>query len=203
MRGELPEFRDWGIAAVRLLQGVADADDERVWNVVLSNLSTLEVYFARIGLRLVVDESEGWAYLRQLSEDERPAAYDALPKLFHSARLGYGQTILCVILRDEFRRFEDEDTQNERCVVTEPELLDQWKAFFPPSDDDVKQCRELQAGLRKLEEMGFVKRFGDDPPSWELRRVLKARITVEELEHLHAQLSAAIEPKATAETADI
>jgi hypothetical protein len=195
MRGELPEFRDWSIAAIRLLQGVADAEDARVWSLVLSNLSQLETYFARVGLHLVVDESEGLAYLRQLAEDESPPGYDLLPKLFRSTRLGYGQTLLCVLLRDEYRRFEEEDTNNERCVVSEPELLDQWKAFFPATDDDVKQYRELQSGLRKLEELGFVKRFGEEPATWEIRRVLKARVRAEELEYLRGQLLAAAERK--------
>lgn len=191
MRGELPEFREWSIPAVRLLQGVVDADDGRVWNLLLSNVSALEDYFTRLGLRLVVDESEGLAYLRQLAEDELPPAYDALPKLFRATRLSYGQTLLCVLLRDEFRRFEEEDTRNERCVIDEAELHERWKSFFPQHDDDLKHRRDLQAALRKLEELGFVKRFADDPASWEVRRVLKARLTVEQLEHLQRQLLAA------------
>lgn len=192
MRGELPEFRDWSIAAVRLLQGVVDADDGRCWNVLLSNISALEGYFARLGLDLVVDESEGLAYLRQLPEDELPPAYQAMPKLFRATRLSYGQTLLCVLLRDQFRRFEEEDTRNERCVVEEAELFDQWKSFFPQHEDDVRNRRDLQAALRKLDELGFVKRFAEEPVSWEIRRVLKARLTAEELEHLQRQLLAAV-----------
>ncbi len=137
MRGELPEFRDWSIPAVRLLQGVVDVDDGRVWHQLLSNISQLEGYFARLGLRLVVDEPEGLAYLRQYAEDECPQGYDSLPKLFRSTHLSYGQTLLCVLLRDEYRRFEDEETRNERCVVDEAELFEQWKVFFPPFTDDV------------------------------------------------------------------
>jgi hypothetical protein len=79
MRGDLPEFREWSIAAVWLLKGVVYADDARVWNILLSNVSGLEGYFARLGLRLVVDESEGMAYLRQLSEEEAGDGYDVLP----------------------------------------------------------------------------------------------------------------------------
>jgi len=158
----------------------------------LSNISQLENYFARLGLRLVVDEPEGLAYLRQLAEDESPDGYDALPKLFRSTRLSYGQTLLCVLLRDEFRRFEDEETRNERCVVEEADILDQWKAFFPPLSDDVKLNRELLNALNKLEELGFVRRFGQEPPSWEVRRILKARISADELEHLHRQLLEAV-----------
>lgn len=193
MRDDLPEFRDWSIPAVHLLQGVVDADDGRIWNLVLSNVSTLETYFARLGLRLIVDENEGLAYLRQLTEDEAPTGYDGLPKLFRSTRFSYAQTLLCVLLRDAYRRFEEEDLRNERCVVEEADVLDDWKAFFPQHDDDVKHNRELHAALRKLEELGFVKHFGDDPPSWEVRRILKARLSAEELEHLQQQLQIALQ----------
>lgn len=191
MRGDLPEFRDWSLAAVWLLKGVVYADDVRVWNILLSNVSALETFFARLGIRLVVDESEGMAYLRQLTEEEAPDGYDTLPRLFRASRLSYGQTLLAVLLRDELRRFEEEDLRNERCVIEESVLLDHWRAFFPPQDDEVKQQKELLAALRRLEELGFVRKFGDAPPSWEVRRILKARLPVAELERLREQLEAA------------
>ena len=37
----IPEFREWSIAAVRLLQGVIYADEDRVWNLLLSNRSQI------------------------------------------------------------------------------------------------------------------------------------------------------------------
>lgn len=190
MRDELPEFRDWSIAAVRLLQGVVEAEDGRAWDVLLANVSALETYFARLGLRLVIDEPEGLAYLRQLNEDEASGGYENLPKLFRATRLSYGQTLLCVLLRDALRRFEDEETRDERCVISERDLLDQWKAFFPNEGDDVRQSRDLHATLRKLEELGFVKQFGEEEGQWEIRRILKARLTADELEHLYEQLRA-------------
>lgn len=191
MQADLPEFRESSVAAVWLLQGVVYADDSRVWNIVLSNTSWLETYFARLGLRLIVDESEGMAYLRQLSDEELPEGYDALPKLFRATRLSYGQTILCVVLRGELRRFEDEDLRNERCVVEQSIVFDQWKAFFPSSADDVKQHRDLVAALKTLEGLGFVRSFGTDPPCWEIRRILKARLPAAELEGLRDQMIAA------------
>lgn len=193
MRGELPEYREWSLPAIRLLQGVVEADDPRVWDLLLSNQSQLETYMARLGLRLVVDESEGLAYLRQLTADEASDGYDSLPRLFRATRLSHGQTLLCVLLRDALRRFEEEETRDERCVVDELELLDQWKAFFPRESDDVRQSRELRATLRKLEELGFVRRFGNDAQSWEVRRILKARLTAEELEQLRLRLLACAE----------
>lgn len=187
-RGDLPEFRDWSVPAVWLLKGVVYAEDARVWSTLLSNVSALETYFARLGLRLVVDESEGMAYLRQLTEEEAPDGYASLPRVFRASRLSYGQTLLCVLLRDEFRRFEEEDLRNERCVVDEAAIFDQWKVFFPAQTDEVKARRDMIAGLRKLEDMGFVRAFGEEPRSWEVRRILKARLSLQELELLRRQL---------------
>jgi hypothetical protein len=192
MTEDLPEFREWSVAAVWLLKGVVYSEDQRVWNILLSNTSILEAHFLRLGLRLVMDESEGMAYLRQLTEEEGAVGYDAIPKLFRSSRLSYGQTLLCVILRDELRRFEEEEICNERCVIEETALLDQWRIFFRHPDDEVKQQRELQASLRTLEDIGFVRRFSSQPLSWEILRILKARVPPAELERLKTQLAEAV-----------
>src|SRR4051794_38731296 len=123
---ELPEFREWSVAAVRLLQGAVHADDGRVWELVLSSGPQLAGCFARLGLLMVVDEPEGLAYLRQLRDDELADGYDRLPKLFRRTRLGYDETLLCVLLRDVLRRFEEEDLHNERCTVEFATLFEQW-----------------------------------------------------------------------------
>lgn len=183
-----PEFREWSIAAVHLLRGVLYADDTRTWDIVLSSRSQLESYFARLGLLLVIDEPEGLTYLRQLSEDEVPEGYEALPKLIRKTRLGYDATLLCVLLRDELRRFEEEEIHDERCVVEAASLFEHWKTFFPAQQDEVRQRRDLAAALRKLDELGFVRKFSDEPEAWEVRRILKARLPAAELENLRAQL---------------
>ena len=106
---ELPEFRERGIAAVKLLQGVLYNDDEPSWSILLNNESDLSDYFCQIGLALVIDRAEGIAYLKQFDDDERTDGYERLPRLFRKTSLGYESTLLCVLLRDEYRRFEEED----------------------------------------------------------------------------------------------
>jgi uncharacterized protein DUF4194 len=197
MRGELPDFREWSAAAIWLLRGVIDAADERIWSLVLSNESSLSTYFARLGLRLIVDESEGLAYLRQLSEQEATDGYADLPKLFRQTRFGYPQTVLCVLLRDELRRFEEEEVHDDRCVIAEATLLDEWRVFMPQDLDDVKALKDLTVALRKFEQLGIVRRFSEEPPSWEIRRILKARLPISELERLLAQFSSVVDERAS------
>lgn len=185
------EFREWSIAAVRLLQGVVYADEEKVWSILLASRGPLENYLARIGLSLVLDESEGYAFVRQWEEDEYPEGHEPLPRLIRKTPLGYTATILAVLLRDEFRRFEDDDLHNERCVIEADQLFEQWKAFFPAQYDEVRQRKELHGALRRLEDLAFVRKFADNPESWEVRRILKARLPAAELETLKAKLTAA------------
>lgn len=192
----LPAYKDWSFAAVRLLQG-AVYNDDAAWDLLLRNQSPLRDYFARIGLLLIVDEPEGLAFIRQLSEDEAIDQYANLPRLFRRTRLGYETTLLSVLLREHLRRFEEEDLDSHRCIVDQAELLASWKSFFPSSEDEVRLQKTLETAFRKLEALKFVSRFGNTSGCWEIRRILKARLPVSELEKLKEQL--ATEAKATAE----
>lgn len=189
-KDNLPAYKDWSLAAVRLLQGAVYSDDA-AWDLVLRYQTPLVSYFARIGLLLVVDEPEGLAYIRQLAEDECTDEYQNLPRLFRRTRLGYETTLLCVLLREHLRRFEEEDLDSHRCVVEQSELLESWKSFFTSSEDEVRLQKTLDTAFRKLEGLKFVSRFGDATGCWEVRRVLKARLPVAELERLKEQLQTA------------
>ncbi len=70
-------------------------------------------------------------------------------------------------------------------------MFEDWKTFFPPQHDEVKQRKEFHAALSKIEDLGFVHQFSEQPAAWEIRRILKARLPVAELEELKSQLLAA------------
>ena len=185
-----PDFRERGIAAVRLLQGVIYEEDEETWGILTSHESDLSDSFCEIVLTLVIDRAEGMAYLRQLGDDERTAGYERLPRLFKKTALGYEATLLCVLLRDEYRRFEEEDLDNERCVVEAESLLELWKTFFPESSDEVQLRRRLLTMFKQLEKLKFVRKLTAEADSWEIRKLLKARIPIGDLERLRQRLTA-------------
>lgn len=186
------DFREWSIPAVRLLHGVVYSDETKTWDILLRSRSSLESYFSRLGLLLVIDEPEGYAFLRQWNEDELPEGWEPLPKLMRRSSLGYGPTLLAILLRDELRRFEDEDVHNERCVLESSALFDLWKVFFSSQDDEVRQRNAMSVALHKLEDIGFVRKFSESPETWEIRRILKARLPIVELERLKEAMASAI-----------
>lgn len=194
---DLASTEDWSPAAVKLLQGVVYHDDHgRIWASILANVSMLSDYFAKIGLRLVVDETDGMAYLRQADDDDLEGGQQPIPRLFRKSPLTFESTLLCVLIRDFLRQFEEEDYRNQRCVVSQQDLLELWKAFFPQINDEVKLNRSLGATLRKLEDLRFVRPFESEMPSWEIRRIIKARLPLSDLEALRVSLVQAIEKQA-------
>lgn len=226
-----PKPVPWSPAAVRLLQGIIYHDDAGdTWDRVLENKTPLSDYFARIGVRLVVDEENGMAYLRQIEPESLPSDYPAIPTLFRRSRMGFEQSILCVILRDELRQFDESITHDERLVIEQADLLKMWieiraggattgtpskdktlsKGKTPINDrplrnDEVRLNRELTAHLKGLQELKIVKPFSDSPPSWEIRPILKARLSLADWERLTQDLRNEIERRklsATTETAN-
>ena len=185
---DIPEFRERGIVAVRLLQGVVYVDDEETWALLLVNESDLTDYFCQIGLALVIDRGEGMAYLRQFDEEERTAGYERLPRLFRKTPLGYEATLLCVLLRDEYRKFEEEDLDNERCAVDLESIFEIWQTFFPTHSDEVVLRKRLITTFNQLEKLKFVHRLQSESNTWEVRKLMKARIPIEQLESLRARL---------------
>lgn len=185
------EVKDWSIAAIKLLQGVVYSDEIKVWDILLRSRSSLDSFFGRLGLAVLVDEVDGYAYLRQYGLEELPEEHEHLPRLMRRTPLGYAATVLCVLLRDELRRFEEEEVHNERCVIETDSLFEQWRTFFPVGSDEVRRRKELAAALTKAADAGFVVRFAEDPEAWEIRRAIKARLPIDELEKLRDQLAAA------------
>jgi len=183
-------YEVWSGVAVRLLQGVVYHDDnEENWNTLLRSISPLTDYFLKIGLSLILNETDGMAYLRQASADDVVPEKGAIPKLFRRVPLGYEATLLCVLLRDELRQFEEEDLSNDRCVIAQHDLMVLWQAFFPEQPDEVRLTRTLVSSLRRLEDLKFVRQFESEPPSWEVRRILKARLPLEDLERLRVTMT--------------
>lgn len=186
---EFPPREPWSAAAVKLLKGVVYYDDQgTTWDEILSNVSALTDHFARLGLVLIVDENDGLAWLHQPDSEELPEDYESIPKLFHKVALGFEGTLLCVVLRDELRRSEEEELQNDRCVVSQADLLTIWRTFFPDDMDEVRLNDALTRQLGKCEKLKFVRRFEKTPPSWEVRRILKARLPLDTLRSIRTEL---------------
>ena len=97
---------------------------------------------------------------------------------------------MCVMLREELSRFETEEVDSEICVVEEADLFEQWKAYHPANSDETKLLRDFKSALKSVEDSGFACPLKGEPPSWEVRRILKAKLDARRLEQLRDELLA-------------
>ena len=175
-------------AIVLLMKGLFErSDNEAAWEALTGPAhGTITDYFDVIGLEPVIDEAEGYAFLRQKAPPEGEAA---LPRLIPARELGYKVSLLCVLLR---KRIADFDMQSDdfRAVVTKEDLIEQLLLFMPQTFDEVKLRRELDTTVKKVEELGFLKKLRGEQEHYEIRRSLKAFVDAQWLADFDKNLQA-------------
>src|SRR5258707_12575713 len=91
---------------LKLLQNPLFSDETASWNLLLSYLTPVQEYFARIGLEVRVHEEDGYAYLHQPALEDDEGQSVALPRLTRRDHLTYHTTLLCVLLREWLDPFQ-------------------------------------------------------------------------------------------------
>ena len=112
----------------KLFKGVVYAEtDEKVWQSLLALTSHVRDYVAVLGLNLILDESEGYAFLRSREDPE-----GTLPRLIPRRQLTFDVSLLLVLLRKRLLEF-DTNSSELRLIMTEEELKDMVAVFLPES----------------------------------------------------------------------
>lgn len=92
------------VALAYLLRGPVHAEDQAaVWMSITSLGPQIRDHLDVLALRLVVDETERYAYLRAL--DELP---EGMPRLIHRHSLSFYSTILLILLRQQLTTAESD-----------------------------------------------------------------------------------------------
>jgi hypothetical protein len=189
------DIAPYGRVAVKLLQGPVFDDQKELWEDLQRYQIELIQYFHKIGLELILDAREGYAFLRQKELDEKGSTAGLMRRI----SLTYEQTLVCVLLRDWLEEFERNDTDNRNLYFTPRQFRERLELFFKEKSNEVKFIRELNKYLNECESWGFVKvvhRHPSDPDEnrYELKRIIKARISLDELKHFKALLEDEFKP---------
>jgi len=165
-----PTNPELSVALATLLQGPVYAEDSpAVWASVSSLGSQLRDHLNALGMRLVVDTTEQYAYLR--GDDELP---DGMPRLVRRHALSYSTTVLLILLRQQLTSTEaDADTQ--RLIVTTEQIVEMMRLYHPPGSSDEK----IATDIARLAELGYLKRMRSTEDTWEVRRIVKAIVTAD------------------------
>lgn len=156
---------------VALLKGVTYRDDdERLWQRLVDQQSQVREYVAVLGLRLLVDEAEGYAWLASLEPDE---AEDPPPRLVARRPLGFLTSLLLALLRKRLLE-ADAGEGGLRLVLSRDAILEMARVFLPRRANEVITVNQLERALNNIASMGFVKKLPGDGGHYEVRRIIKA-----------------------------
>ncbi|QWC84584.1 DUF4194 domain-containing protein [Nocardioidaceae bacterium] len=161
---------------IRLMRGVLYREaDEQTWTTLQRSGAGVRDHFATIGVDVVIDDDEGYAYLRT-----RPAVEgeDPLPRLVRRHQLTYPVSLLLVLLRK--RQVEFETTGGEgRLVLSSEQVTEMMRLFSADSTNEARLVDNVESTLRKAADLGFVRQVKSERDRWEVRRILKAYVDAE------------------------
>jgi Domain of unknown function (DUF4194) len=181
---------DLSVLAITLLKKVIYREgNERLWSALLSLQTRVREHFAVLGLELVLDESEGYAFLKSRPELAEPDANAALPRLITRRQLSFPVSLLLALLRKRLAEF-DAGGGDTRLVLTREEIVELMRLFLPDNSNEVKLIDQIEAHINKVVDLGFLRRLpgSSSPQSYEVERILKAFVDAQWLAGLDAQL---------------
>ncbi len=172
---------------IGLLKGMlySDADAGR-WQALLQLQARVRDHVAVLGLELVLDEAEGYAYLKQ-----RPAieGEPELPRLVVRRQLGYSVSLLLALLRKKLAEF-DALGEDSKLVLSRAEIAEMVKVFLPDTGNEARLMDKLDSHISKTAELGFLRRLKGDDSRFEVRRILKAFVDAQWLQEFGSRLEA-------------
>ena len=166
---------------VNLLKGVVYREQTpELWRDLLNLQGPARDTLRLLAMELVIDDAEGYAFLRQLDTD---LGEEAMPRLIARRPLSYPLSLLLVMLR---KRLAQHDAQGgeTRLVLSREQIADMLRTFLPSSSNDAKLMDQIERHIARAEEIGFLRRLKDDEEVYEVRRILRAFVNADWLAEL-------------------
>ncbi len=169
---------DLSVAVIQLMKGVVYRDThERAWQHLLRLQPQVRDYVAVLGLQVLVDEAEGYAFCRQRPPDEvrddAAAAENPLPRLISRRPLSFHVSLLLALLRKKLAEFDGQGGDT-RLMLTRDQIAETMRVFLPPTSNEVRLADKIDAHISKAVDLGFLRPSKNAEPVYEVRRILKA-----------------------------
>lgn len=188
-----PVAVDLSSLLIPLLKSVLYRDDDPAqWAGLLALQTRVRDYVAVLNLDLVLDESEGYAFLKARPEPEDESAPKP-PRLVARRPLSFQLSLLLALLRKKLVEF-DASGGDTRLVLSLDAVVELVRVFSPVNSNEARLMDQVQAQLNKLVELGFVRKLKSASsrpatPDYEVQRILKAFVDAQWLADFDARLA--------------
>jgi len=177
------------VVVTALMKGVIYRDTTpMVWQQLLALQPQVQDYVAVLGLVAIIDESEGYAFLRSRPEPDEGSDEPAIPRLVARRSLSFPVSLLLALLRKKLAE-ADASSAESRLVLTRDQILEMLVMFLPTSSNEARLVDLVDSHIGKAVELGFLRKVGDKPPEYEVRRILKAFVDAQWLADFDERLA--------------
>jgi hypothetical protein len=174
---------------IPLLKGVTYRTDGAAhWSALLQLQGRVRDHVAVLGLELMLDEAEGYAFLRSRTvPDDDPAA--RLPRLVARRPLSFPVSLLLALLRKKLAEF-DAGGGDTRLILSREQVAELLRVFMPEGSNEARLIDQVDTQLNKVVELGFVRRLRGQDGVFEVQRILKAFVDAQWLGEFEVRLAA-------------
>jgi len=176
------------VAVTQLMKGVVYRDThDRAWRSLIELRPQAQDYVDVLGLVIVIDEAEGYAFLRQRPAD--PDDSEPLPRLIPRRSLSFHVSLLLALLRKKLAEF-DAQGGDSRLMLTRDQMVEIMRVFVPASTtNEARVTDQIDAHINKAVEFGFLRPVKNAEQVYEVRRILKAFVDGQWLADFDAKLA--------------
>jgi hypothetical protein len=173
---------------IKLLKGPIEYVEKSSWEKLIQYKVELTTFLQQLGLLLVLDEQDGYAYVKHLQteEEENPVTW------IQRRALTYEESVMLVLLREMMAEFEVGEATNRELIKKRREIKEYAELFFKENASRVKFLKEIDRLIDKAEENGFLDKTENhdlaDEQKFRIRKIIKAKVGSEELDHFYQQL---------------
>jgi hypothetical protein len=178
---------DLALAVTQLMKGVVHRDThDRAWRSLLELQPQARDYVDVLGLQVVIDEAEGYAFLRQRPAD--PEKDDPLPRLIPRRALSFHVSLLLALLRKKLAEF-DAQGGDTKLMLTREQMAEMVRLFLPVTSNEARLSDQIDAHINKAVDLGFLRPAKNSEHVYEVRRILKAFVDGQWLADFDARLA--------------
>jgi hypothetical protein len=172
---------------IGLMKGVLyQESDGELWQSLLQLQARVRDYVAVLGLELVLDEAEGYAFLRSRRVEEGDPE---LPRLVARRPLSFPVSLLLALLRKKLAEF-DAAGGDTRLILSRDGIIELIRVFLPEGSNEARLIDQIDTHLNKIADLGFIRRLRGQEHVIEVRRILKAFVDAQWLAEFDARLAA-------------
>ncbi|WP_151193923.1 DUF4194 domain-containing protein [Cysteiniphilum sp. JM-1] len=185
------------VIVISLLKGVIYQDtDPKRWSALIRLHAQICDYVDILGLELILDEAEGYAFLRAKQDEQQEseiATTKSSPELRLFARrpLSFAVSLLLALLRKKLAEF-DASGSDTRLILTKAEIVELLKVFLPESSNEVKLTDQIEKHINKVVELGFLYKLKQSTQAtearYEVKRIIKAFVDAQWLAEFEYKL---------------